>query len=179
MNTCLIRGLTPIKGLHRLRNNDRCSLQLVCRKANGRVLDGQGNPANIGSRRGWVSQPIRCRTVIGARVTAYGVCLLLAITKEGCSRMSQTVSLQLIEGLRRFDSATIANAFEHFEVRDPTMEYANNELVCQMPEIAAPMVGHALTVTADTTTPGDRRRSRVDDLVETIDAAPKPSVLVI
>ena len=93
--------------------------------------------------------------------------------------MSQTVSLQLIEGLRRFDSATIANAIEHFEVRDPTMEYANNELVCQMPEIAAPMVGHALTVTADTTTPGDRRRSRVDDLVETIDAAPKPSVLVI
>ena len=48
-----------------------------------------------------------------------------------------------------------------------------------MPEIATPMVGYAVTVTADTTTPGDRRSSRVDDLVEAIDAAPKPSVLVV
>ena len=93
--------------------------------------------------------------------------------------MSQILSPQLIEGLQRFDSATVANAIEHFEVRDPTMGYANNELVCQMPEIATPMVGYAVTVTADTTTPGDSRSSRVDDLVEAIDAAPKPSVLVV
>ena len=44
--------------------------------------------------------------------------------------MSQTVSLQLIEALRQFDSATVTNAIEHFEVGDPTMGYANNELVC-------------------------------------------------
>ena len=93
--------------------------------------------------------------------------------------MRQMVSAQLIEGLRGFDSATIANAIEHFEVRDPTTGYANNELVCQMPEIGLPMVGYALTVTADTTTPGDTRASRVDDLVEAIDRAPKPSVLVV
>ena len=59
------------------------------------------------------------------------------------------------------------------------MGYASNELVCQMPEIVTPMVGYAITVTADTTTPGDSRSWRVDDLVETIDAAPKPSVLVV
>lgn len=93
--------------------------------------------------------------------------------------MSEIQSPQLIEGLRQYDSATIANAIEHFEVRDPTMGYANNELICQMPEIATPMVGYALTVTADTTTPGDTRTSRVDDLVEAIDLAPKPSVLVV
>ena len=45
MNTCLNRGLTRINGLHRFRNNDWCSLQPICRKANGRVLDGRGNPA--------------------------------------------------------------------------------------------------------------------------------------
>ena len=103
----------------------------------------------------------------------------LTSTKEGLSVMSQIPSPQLIEGLRRFDSATVANAIEHFEVRDPTMGYANNELICQMPEIVTPMVGYAITVTADTTTPGDRRSSRVDDLVGAIDAAPKPSVLVV
>ena len=42
--------------------------------------------------------------------------------------MSQILSPQLIEGLRQFDSATVANAIEHFEVRDPTTGYANNEI---------------------------------------------------
>ena len=93
--------------------------------------------------------------------------------------MNQTLSPQLTDALRQFDSATVANAIEHFEVRDPTTGYANNELICQMPEIVAPMVAYAITVTADTTTPGDTRTSRVDDLVEAIDAAPKPSVLVV
>ena len=93
--------------------------------------------------------------------------------------MNQAESPQLIESLGQFDSATVANAIEHFEVRDPTMGYANNELICQMPEIGSPMVGYAITATADTTTPGDTRASRIDDLVEAIDAAPKPSVLVV
>ena len=93
--------------------------------------------------------------------------------------MNQTLPPEVIEALRRFDSATVANAIEHFEVRDPTTGYANNELVCQMPEIRTPMVGYAITATADTTTPGDTRTSRVDDLVGVIDAAPKPSVLVV
>ena len=86
---------------------------------------------------------------------------------------------RLIDELQAYDSATIANAIEHFEVRDPTSGYANNQLVCQMPEIARPMVGYAITATADSTTPGDRRTSRVDDLVDLIHAAPKPAILAI
>ena len=93
--------------------------------------------------------------------------------------MKRTLSPHVIEALRGYDSATIANAIEHFAVRDPTTGYANNELICQTPEVAQPMVGYALTATADTTTPGDARPSRVDDLVALIDAAPKPVVLVI
>ena len=69
--------------------------------------------------------------------------------------MSETLSPSVIETLREFDSATIANAIEHFEVRDPTTGYATSELVCQTPEIAKPMVGYAITCTLDTTTPGD------------------------
>ena len=92
--------------------------------------------------------------------------------------MSQTLSPSIIEALRQYDSATISNAIEHFEVRDPTAGYATNELVCQTSEIDKPMVGYAITCTVDTTTPGDRRSSGLEELVEMIDAAPKPSVLV-
>ena len=92
--------------------------------------------------------------------------------------MSETLSPSLIEALREFDSATISNAIEHFEVRDPTTGYATSELVCQTPEIAKPMVGYAITCTLDTTTPGDLRPSGLGELVALIDAAPKPSVLV-
>lgn len=92
--------------------------------------------------------------------------------------MPQTLSPHTIEALRLVDSATISNAIEHFEVRDPTTGYATNELICQTPEVTERMVGYAITCTADTTTPGDKRPSRVDQLVGLIDAAPKPSVLV-
>ena len=92
--------------------------------------------------------------------------------------MSESLSPSVIEDLREFDSATVANAIEHFEVRDPTTGYATSELVCQTPEIARPMVGYAITCTIDTTTPGDRRPSGLGELVGLIDAAPKPSVLV-
>ena len=92
--------------------------------------------------------------------------------------MSEPLSPSIIETLRQFDSATVANAIEHFEVRDPTTGYATNELVCQTPEIAKPMVGYAITCTLDTTTPGDQRPSGIGELVGLIDAAPKPAVLV-
>ena len=92
--------------------------------------------------------------------------------------MAQTLSDRLARDLRRFDSATMANAIEHFGVRDPTAGYATGELVCQTPEAAAPMVGYAVTCTVDTTTPGDGRPARVDELVELVAAAPGPVVLV-
>ena len=92
--------------------------------------------------------------------------------------MSQLLPPHIIEALCQYDSATIANAIEHFDVRDPTTGYTTNELVCQTPEISRPLVGYAITCTTDTTTPGDRRPSRNDELVELVDAAPKPSVLV-
>ena len=60
---------------------------------------------------------------------------------------------QLIAQLGQCDSATVANAIEHFAVRDPTTGYADNRLVCQRPEIARPMIGYAITCTADTRTP--------------------------
>ena len=93
--------------------------------------------------------------------------------------MTGKTKSETIEGLRQFDSATISNAIEHFGIRDMTMGYTHNELKCQTPDIAKPMVGYAVTCTGDTTTPGDTRPSRVEEVVELVQSAPKPTVLVI
>jgi len=90
----------------------------------------------------------------------------------------ELLSPQILERLQSYDSATISNALEHFKVRDQTTGYATSELVCQFPDLR-PMVGYAMTCTADTTRPGDDRPSRVGELVEAVEAAPKPCVIVI
>ena len=88
------------------------------------------------------------------------------------------LSPDLLDDLHRYDSPTIANALEAFAVRDPVHGYASMELHCQFPA-RPPMVGYAVTCTADTTLPGDQRPIRLGDLVDVFAAAPKPAVLVI
>ena len=88
------------------------------------------------------------------------------------------ISAETIEALRRIDSATIANAIEHFEVRDPVTGYASLELRCQFPE-NEPMVGFAVTATQDTTSAGDDRPNRLHDVLDMVAAAPKPVVLAV
>lgn len=91
---------------------------------------------------------------------------------------STTFPTGLIEQLRKYDSATVANAIEPFNTRDPVTGYASLELRCLFPK-RSPMVGHAVTCTADTTRPGNTRPRRLTDLVEVVEAVPKPFVLVI
>ena len=83
---------------------------------------------------------------------------------------------EVIRGLRLFDSATIANAIEHFEVRDPVTGYASLELSCRFPE-EAPMVGYAVTCRADTTTSRGDQPQRLHELLDRVQAAPKPVVV--
>lgn len=90
----------------------------------------------------------------------------------------QTIAPDIIEALRRIDSPTIANAIEHFALRDPTEGYASMELRCFFPELP-PVVGYAVTCTADSTTP-DRGRFSADEAIDkAVRDAPKPSVVVI
>jgi regulator of RNase E activity RraA len=84
----------------------------------------------------------------------------------------------VIEGLARFDSPTVANAIEAFQVRDPTDGYASLELRCMFPDLP-PMVGYAVTCTADSTTPGQRDRTMDAALYRAVEAAPKPCVVVM
>lgn len=84
----------------------------------------------------------------------------------------------VLEALGKFDSPTISNAVEHFRVRDAVTGYANLELRCQFPD-RKPMLGYAITCTADTSTPGDRRPNGLSKVWDAIEAAPQPAVLVI
>ncbi len=88
------------------------------------------------------------------------------------------LTAETLDALRRIDSATIANAIEHFEVRDPVAGYASLELRCQFPA-QEPMVGFAVTATQDTTSAGDDRPLRLPDVLDMVHAAPKPAVLVV
>ena len=92
--------------------------------------------------------------------------------------MRDNLPSEVLESLGRIDSATVANAIEHFKVRDPVTGYASMELGCQFPDLK-PMVGYAVTCTADTTTPGDDRPMRMHELLDAIHEAPKPAVLVV
>jgi len=88
------------------------------------------------------------------------------------------LSAETLDALRRIDSATVANAIEHFEVRDPVTGYSSLELRCQFPE-NEPMVGYAVTATQDTTSAGDDRPNRLHDVLDMVAAAPKPVVLAV
>ena len=88
------------------------------------------------------------------------------------------LSAETLDALRRIDSATVANAIEHFEVRDPVTGYSSLELRCQFPE-REPMVGFAVTATQDTTSAGDDRPMRLHEVLDMVHAAPKPVILAV
>ena len=83
----------------------------------------------------------------------------------------------LVEKLSGFDTATVANAIEHFKVRDPVVGYASLELRAQISN-PKPMVGYAVTCTKTTTSPGDKRPQGLEKVLDLIDDSRKPAVLV-
>ncbi|WAX58477.1 hypothetical protein M6B22_06855 [Jatrophihabitans cynanchi] len=85
---------------------------------------------------------------------------------------------ELVEALRRVDSATLANAVEQLELRDATKGYADLRLRCLIPQ-PVPMVGFAVTVVIDSTTPGRQGDTRLyPDLIAAVERSPKPCVVV-
>ena len=80
--------------------------------------------------------------------------------------------------LRGVDSPTIANAIEHFKVRDRTEGFIGGAVRCLFPEMP-PMVGAALTVTM-TNSPGPLAgRESWWRMYEALEQIPAPSVLVV
>ncbi len=85
---------------------------------------------------------------------------------------------EFVDALRGVDSATVANAIEALGVRDPTEGYADLRLRCLVAQ-PEPMVGYAVTVKVDSTTPGlTPDRSRLSYLIAAVSESPQPFVVV-
>src|SRR6202022_85705 len=91
----------------------------------------------------------------------------------------QTIPLTAedLERLRRYDTCTVANAIETFDVRPRTAGYASPVIRCIFPQLDV-MVGYAVTARARANTPGDGSYSR-HGWWDAIVAAPGPRVAVI
>lgn len=84
-----------------------------------------------------------------------------------------------LDALRQIDTATIANAIEHFDIRSNTEGFMGWDIRCMFPEMGV-MVGYAVTATLDTTTHGrvHDREARFQ-MFEAIEESPKPVVLAL
>jgi regulator of RNase E activity RraA len=79
---------------------------------------------------------------------------------------------------RQFDTPTICNAIETFEVRGRAEGFTGMDIRCIAPSLGA-MVGYAVTVTVDSTTPyALQTEEGYAAWLQAMEAAPKPGVLV-
>ncbi len=93
--------------------------------------------------------------------------------------MTVKLSDTQLERLRAIDSPTIANAIERFKLRDDTVGFTGTQTRCLFPRLGT-MVGYAVTVLADASTPGPRRGREVTlRMWEAVAASPRPAVLVM
>lgn len=92
--------------------------------------------------------------------------------------MPKDLTLEQIEALRAIDTPTVCNAIEMFHVRRRVDGFLGMQVHCLLPEQGV-MVGYAITVTVDTTTP-DLPQDPDAWLawVKAMEASPKPGVLV-
>ncbi|TMC08935.1 MAG: RraA family protein [Chloroflexi bacterium] len=87
------------------------------------------------------------------------------------------LSRETLDALRRYDSPTLSNAIETFDIRPRDEGFANMEIQCLFPDLA-PMVGYAATATIRAAGPGagDSDHSPLWALVRSL---PEPRVVVI
>ena len=109
----------------------------------------------------------------------------------GCSRPQagqsyenfecEVISSEDMEKLQNITSPNICNAIESFKVRDETDGYSTSKLKCMRPELK-PMVGYAITVSVDSTSPSslEKRKffEKFGEIMDLIKNSPKPSVVV-
>jgi len=91
------------------------------------------------------------------------------------------ISPEDMETLKSISSPNICNAIESFKVRDDSDGYATSALKCMRPELK-PMVGYAITVSVDSTSPGslEKRKffEKFAEIMDLINTSPKPAIVV-
>jgi regulator of RNase E activity RraA len=93
--------------------------------------------------------------------------------------MTEFLPPEVIEDLKAIDTPTICNAIEQFDVRGRIEGFFGLDIRCLLPELGS-MVGYAITLTVDSTTPGIPRNDEVwHAWLKAMEESPKPSVLVM
>lgn len=93
--------------------------------------------------------------------------------------MLRQLGAEQIEALKAIDTPTICNAIETFQVRGRVEGFLGMDIRCLLPDLGT-MVGYAITVTADSTTPDVPRSSQAWlAWLKAMESSPKPSVLVL
>jgi 4-hydroxy-4-methyl-2-oxoglutarate aldolase len=82
-----------------------------------------------------------------------------------------------LERLRRYDTCTVANAIETFDIRPRTAGFASPQIKSIFPQLGV-MIGYAVTARARANQPGDGNYSR-HGWWDAIAASPAPRVAVI
>jgi regulator of RNase E activity RraA len=89
-----------------------------------------------------------------------------------------SLSKDQIQALKAIDTPTVCNAIETFNVRGRVEGFLGMDIRCLLPDLGA-MVGYAITVTVDSTTPGVAPSSQAwRDWLTAMEKSPKPGVLV-
>jgi regulator of RNase E activity RraA len=90
---------------------------------------------------------------------------------------ASTLTPQEVETLRQIDTPTVCNAIETFNVRGRVEGFMGMDIRCLLPELGT-MIGFAVTLTVDSTTPDVPRDNSWLEWAQAMEAAPKPAVLV-
>jgi 4-hydroxy-4-methyl-2-oxoglutarate aldolase len=93
--------------------------------------------------------------------------------------MTNSLSSEQLAALRALDTPTICNAIETFKVRGRVEGFCGMDVRCLSPELGV-MVGYAVTLTVDSTTPGAPSDDRVwHAWMRAMADSPQPVVLVL
>ncbi|HAL62540.1 MAG TPA: hypothetical protein DCP08_09070 [Chloroflexi bacterium] len=93
--------------------------------------------------------------------------------------MTKQLTSEQIEALKAIDTSTVCNAIERFGVRGSVEGFFGMDIRCLSPELGT-MVGYAITVTVDSTTPGVPQSNEAwHAWLKAMETSPKPSVLVL
>ena len=88
------------------------------------------------------------------------------------------LTAEQLEALKAIDTPTICNAIETFRVQSDTEGFMGMDIKCLFPELGT-MLGYAVTVTVDSTTPDVKRNEAGwQAWVRAMDASPKLIVLI-
>jgi 4-hydroxy-4-methyl-2-oxoglutarate aldolase len=99
---------------------------------------------------------------------------------QSSSNHERTVSTEVLNALRSYDSATISNVIELFKIRPNIAGYMNGSIRAQYPKLP-PIVGYSSTATFRSAYPSAEPNvyRRLAEHIERIEELPEPRIVVV